>query len=192
MNSEIKFALYRHHQTYYIDQNGQQETLHTKNRTEATRLCDALNATGCLAGYDLQVAYADVVVSSSRVLDRTWQEAVDFIIARETTRSTRHRWQRFSKDQALASLWKLRVVETPAHQLLTRLKKGTASTNMYLRRLHDFAFDMNWLPWPILTGKLWPRVEHGKKPAARLDPSFERILSGASTGIDLPPHELGN
>jgi hypothetical protein len=24
------------------------------------------------------------------------------------------------------------------------------STNVYLRRIHNFALDMNWLPWPIL------------------------------------------
>jgi len=27
---------------------------------------------------------------------------------------------------------------------------GTVSTNVYLRRLHNFCVDMNWLPWPLV------------------------------------------
>jgi hypothetical protein len=31
-------------------------------------------------------------------------------------------------------------------------------TNVFLRRIHNFALDMNWLPCPIVPRKLWPVV----------------------------------
>lgn len=38
------------------------------------------------------------------------------------------------------------------------LQVGTVSTNVYLRRLHNFCVDMNWLPWPIVPKRQWPAV----------------------------------
>jgi integrase len=46
---------------------------------------------------------------------------------------------------------------------LTALDLGTTSTNVFLRRLHNFSIGMNWLPWPILPKKLWPKVKHKKR-----------------------------
>jgi integrase len=39
------------------------------------------------------------------------------------------------------------------------------TTNAYLRRLHNFALDMNWLLAPVLPPKKWPKVKHAKKRA---------------------------
>ena len=33
------------------------------------------------------------------------------------------------------------------------LEIGKVSTNVYLRRMHNFAVDMTWLPWPVLPKK---------------------------------------
>lgn len=162
---KLKFRMYkRGTKGYYVEDNetGQQESLHTKDRVEAVRLWNAKNETNFLAGTNLQVARAYMVASDPHMPDRTWQEVVDFIIDQKTG-PNQHRWKSFSKDRALKRLWKLHVVETRADQLLTMLRKGTVSTNVYLRRLHNFAFDMNWLPWPILAKKLWPKVKYGEK-----------------------------
>ncbi|HUD48315.1 MAG TPA: tyrosine-type recombinase/integrase, partial [Candidatus Baltobacteraceae bacterium] len=40
---------------------------------------------------------------------------------------------------------------------------GTVSTNVYLRRLHNFCVDMNWLPWPLVPKRQWPAVEFKEK-----------------------------
>lgn len=57
------------------------------------------------------------------------------------------------------------------------------STNVYLRRLHNFALDMNWLPWPVLPKREWPKIEFKEKRAITLaehqaivasDPNAER------------------
>jgi integrase len=43
------------------------------------------------------------------------------------------------------------------------LENGSISTNVYLRRIHNFALDMNWLPWPVLPKKRWPAVKFKEK-----------------------------
>jgi integrase len=39
------------------------------------------------------------------------------------------------------------------------------ATNVFLRRIHNFALDMGWLPWPVLPKKQWSQVEYGAKRA---------------------------
>jgi integrase len=69
----------------------------------------------------------------------------------------------------------LPIIETRAEQLLQVLKVGTVSTNVYLRRIHNFAVEMNWLAWPIVPKRKWPVVRHGEKRAILKD-EHDRIL----------------
>jgi len=150
--------------SYYIQNNetGQQESLQTKDKNHATRLLNAKNEAAILAGSNLQVARAYMVASDPKMPERTWQDVIDFIVDQKSG-PNRRRWKSFSKDKALPSLWKMRVVDTRADQLLGLVKQGTVSTNVYLRRLHNFALDMNWLPWPIVAKKLWPKIKYAEK-----------------------------
>jgi hypothetical protein len=50
-------------------------------------------------------------------------------------------------------------------QLLACLKAGTVSTNVQLRKLHNFCLSMNWLPWPLIPKRLWPEVRFPPKRA---------------------------
>jgi integrase len=36
---------------------------------------------------------------------------------------------------------------------------------VFLRRIHNFAVDMNWLPWPLLPKKRWPKLNFKEKRA---------------------------
>jgi hypothetical protein len=45
--------------------------------------------------------------------------------------------------------------ETQAEHLLACLKAGTVSTNVYLRKLHNFCLAMSWLPWSIIPKRPW-------------------------------------
>ena len=63
---------------------------------------------------------------------------------------TKHRWLTAIKDKAFDSIRNLVVLETQAEHFLKVLENGSVSTNIYLRRIHNFALDMNWLPWPVL------------------------------------------
>jgi integrase len=79
--------------------------------------------------------------------------------------NTRHRWETAIKDKAFDSLRDRVILETNAEHFLRVLENGTVSTNIYLRRIHNFALDMGWLPWPVVPKKQWPPVQFGEKRA---------------------------
>ena len=67
------------------------------------------------------------------------------------------------------------MFETQPDHFLRVLERGGVSTNVYLRRIHNFALDMGWLPWPVLPKKRWPKVEYGTKRAITWD-EHQRIV----------------
>ena len=67
------------------------------------------------------------------------------------------------KDKAFDLIRTIPLLETRAEHLLKVLRTGTVATNVYLRRLHNFALDMNWQPWPVLPKKRWPAVKFKEK-----------------------------
>ena len=101
--------------------------------------------------------------------------------------STRVRWLTAIKDNAFNPLRNLVVLETRAEHFLNVLEAGTVSTNSYLQRIHRFALDMGWLPWPVLPRKRWPKVrfkakraitraEHERILASEKDPELAGVL----------------
>jgi integrase len=48
-------------------------------------------------------------------------------------------------------------------------ERGSVATNVFLRRLHNFALDMNWLPWPVIPKRQWPAVHYKDKRAITLE-----------------------
>ena len=83
--------------------------------------------------------------------------------------ANRARWERAAKDKAYVPLLPLIITETPAELMLKVLQSGTVSTNIYLRRLHNFCVDMNWLPWPLVPKRQWPVVRFKEKRAITAD-----------------------
>ena len=79
---------------------------------------------------------------------RTWQHVMDEI-PKLKKGNTRQRWLTAIKDKAMDSVRNLVVLETHAEHFLKVLENGSVCTNIYLRRIHNFALDMNWLPWPV-------------------------------------------
>ena len=49
------------------------------------------------------------------------------------------------------------------HLRFAPMREG--ATNSYLRRIHCFALDMSWLPWPVLPRKRWPAFEFEEERA---------------------------
>ena len=72
------------------------------------------------------------------------------------------RWLRVAKDKALSPLLPKVIIETQGELLLHILQCGKVSTNVYLRRLHNFCVDMNWLPSPLVPKRQWPAVNSKK------------------------------
>jgi hypothetical protein len=59
-----------------------------------------------------------------------------------------------AKEAALDLIRDRVIIETQAEHLRACLKAGTVSTNVHLRKLHNFCLAMNWLPWPIIPKRL--------------------------------------
>ena len=59
------------------------------------------------------------------------------------------------------------------------LKVGTVSTNIYLRRLHNFCLDMDWLLKPIIPKRQWPGIEFKEKRGITRE-EHQKIVAGES------------
>ncbi len=102
-----------------------------------------------------------------QVAKRNWQHVMEEILKFKKG-ATLQRWQTAIKDKAFDAIRTLPLLETQAEQLRAALEKGTVSTNVHLRKLHNFCMDMNWLPWPVIPKKQWPPVEYKIKRAITL------------------------
>ncbi len=143
------------------------ESLKTKDRAEATRLLLALNEAGKQPAMNLGLARVYLKHSDPMVSQRTWQHVLHEIIKLKSG-PTRYRWQSASKDKAFDLVRARLLIETQAEHFLQVLKKGTVSTNAYLRKTHNFALDMNWLPVCVIPRRQWPAIHYKEKRAITL------------------------
>src|SRR5438094_4927244 len=167
-----RFRLYRRRMggVFYVhaSETGKQESLGTRDRAEAKTLLNARNESVRQPQLNLQIAKAYLAGTDSGVSTRTWQNALDAVIDTKSG-STQDRWRRAAKEKALDLIRDRVIIETQAEQLLACLKAGTVSTNVHLRKLHNFCISMNWLPWPIIPKRLWPEVRFQPKRAITVD-----------------------
>ena len=173
MNSDMKNryrAFRRGWGVYYCEdtQTGKQESLATTNKQEASRLVHAKNEGEQHPAFSLQLARVYWKAGDPSAGTRTWQFVMDEIIKTKQD-NTRHRWGTAIKDKAFDPIRDRVLLETNAEQFLRVLEDGTVSTNLYLRRIHNFALDMGWLPWPVVPKKQWPPVRFGEKRAITLE-----------------------
>ena len=117
---------------------------------------------------NLQIAKAYLAGTDNGITTRTWQHAIEALTNTKKD-ANRERWLRVSKDKALAPLLPQVIIETQGELLLRVLQTGKVSTNVYLRRLHNFCLDMNWLPWPLIPKRQWPAVHYKEKRAITLE-----------------------
>lgn len=152
--------------TYYCEDlvTKKQETLRTRDQDEAYRLVAAMNETADQPAFSRQLARVYWKAGDPAGATRTWQHVMDEIPKLKRD-ETRRRWVMAIKDRAFDPIRDLVILETQAQHFLKTLENGTVSTNIFLRSLHNFALDMNWLPWPILPKKRWPAVKFKEKRA---------------------------
>ncbi|HVV69969.1 MAG TPA: tyrosine-type recombinase/integrase [Verrucomicrobiae bacterium] len=151
------------------------ESLKTKDKDEATRLLLALNEAGKQPAMNLGLARVYLRHSDPMISQRTWQHVLDEIIKLKTG-PTQYRWQTAKKDHAFDLIRHRLLIETQAEHLLEVLKKGTVSTNAYLRKVHNFAVDMNWLPATVIPRRQWPAIHYKEKRAITLA-EHQKILA---------------
>jgi integrase len=153
---------------YCVDKNtGKRQSLGTRDEDEAKQLVEARNNSERQPVLNLQIAKAYLAGSDNGMTTRTWQNAIDALMNTKQG-ANQHRWKTAAKDKALAALLPQVIIETKGETILKVLQMGTVSTNVYLRRLHNFCVDMNWLPWPLVPKRQWPAVEFKEKRSITL------------------------
>ena len=163
-----RFRLYRRKKggRYYIhdDATGKQDSLHTTDRATALRLVHSRNEAEQQPAVNLQIARAYLAASDPQISTRTWQYVMDEMVKLKRG-ETQRRWLVAVKDKEMDIIRNLPVLETRSEHFLRVLESGKVSTNVYLRRIHNFALDMTWLPWPVIVKRQWPKVQFKDKRA---------------------------
>ena len=173
-----RFILFKRGEVFYGEDTttGKQYSLHTRDRAEAGRLLNAKNEAERQPAINLQIARAYLAASDPQIAARTWQHVMD-----EATRlkqgPTLIRWRTAMRDKAFDAIRGLPVLETRPEHFLRVLEAGTVCTNIFLRRLQNFALDMSWLPWPVLARKRWPAI-HFKDKRGIIWEEHQKILAG--------------
>lgn len=154
---------------YYDDtRDGTRRSLRTAHRKEAERLVHALNESDLQPAMTRRVGLAYLAAANPEYARRTWTFVMEDIV-KDKKGPTLHRYQTALKDEAVTPLTNLLLVETRAEDLLSVVRAGTVSTNVFLRRLQNHALDIGWLPAPVLPKKKFPKVVHGEKRAIRAE-----------------------
>jgi hypothetical protein len=162
-----RFRLYRRNGgIFYVHDGdtGKQESLCTRDRAEASALFAAKTQAHRQAHLNLRLARTYLAATDPMVSKRTWRAPMEEL-ARIKRGATKERWQRALKDKAFDLIRDLPILETQAEHFLKVLNVGTVSTNVFLRRAHNFALDMGWLPWPVVVKRQWPAIEFKEKRA---------------------------
>jgi integrase len=147
---------------------GKRTSLRTANQEEARQIVEAKNQSERQPVLNLQIAKAYLAGTDNGIATRTWQNAVD-ALSNTKQGANQERWRTAARDKAFAPLLPRIIIETPGELLLKVLQTGRVSTNVFLRRLHNFCVDMNWLPWPLIPKRQWPPVRFKDKRAITLE-----------------------
>jgi integrase len=162
-----KYRLFRRSSgIYFIQDNstGKQMSLKTRNKQEAQTLLNAHNEANRQPFLNLQIARTYLMGTDPKMVTRTWREVMDKIVTLKQG-PTRERWERAIQDCAYEGIRSLPLLETRADHFLKVLDTNKTSTNVYLRRIHNFALAMDWLLKPIIPRREWPKVVYGEKRA---------------------------
>jgi integrase len=166
----------RGRQFYCVDsETGRRFSLKTKDRDAAEQIVLAKNQSLRQPTLNLQIAKAYLAGTDNGVATRTWQNALESLTNTKQGEN-QIRWRIAARDKSLAPLLPRVIIETPGEALLNAMQAGSVSTNVFLRRLHNFCVDMNWLPWPLIPKRQWPAVKFKDKRAITLD-EHQRIIA---------------
>jgi integrase len=172
-----QFTLFLRNGVFYCEDTttGKQSSLRTRDKVEAGRLLAVKNEAVRQPAMNLQIAQVYLQHGDPALAARTWQNVMERMLDGKSG-STLTRWQWAIREKALDGLRNQKLIETNAEHFLAVLKIGTMTTNVYLRRIHNFAVNMHWLPWPILPKANWPKIQHREKRAITKD-EHQKIIA---------------
>jgi len=161
---------------YCVDtKTGKRHSLHTCIEDEARQILEAKNQAERQPAINLQIAQAYLQHGDPAMAARTWQHVMEQIHSTKTG-NTRERWRYAIQDEAFDLLRHRKLIETSSERFLDVLNRGSVSTNVYLRRAHNFAIGMHWLPWPVLPKLHWPPVKYKDKRAITFE-EHQKIIN---------------
>jgi integrase len=171
-----RLILFRRNGVFYCEdsETGKQTSFRTRDRAEAVSILNARNEGFRQPTLNLQIARAYLSASNPVTVQRTWQDVMDLISAKEKE-SSRTRYVRALKSKAFDRLRQKKVMETTAEDFIAVLGDGSVSIIHFLRRVHNMALSYGWLPLPVLAPKFWPRPHYKEKRAITLL-EHQRIL----------------
>jgi len=111
-----------------------------------------------------QMAQAYLMASDPESLDRTCQTVMEAKL-KSVVGPTRSRWETAIRDKAFDLIRTRKLIETRPEDFRATLNAGRVATNVFLRKLHNLALDMNWLLGPVLVKPQWPKVQYASKRA---------------------------
>ncbi|HMP82710.1 MAG TPA: tyrosine-type recombinase/integrase [Verrucomicrobiota bacterium] len=177
MKARYRLFLRRKSVYYAFDNTSRKfQSLETKDRDEAERLVASMNEAGKQPAMNLRLARVYLQHSDPSFSSRTWQHVMDEA-GRMKKAATETRWRCAMRQKGFDRIRHLVLIETRPEHLLAVMESGTVSTNVFLRRLHNYALDMNWLPAPVLVRKHWPKTRYQDKRGVTLE-EHQKILAG--------------
>lgn len=164
---QLKYRLYRRRNgVFYWQENdsSRQGTLRSTDRHEAERLLNAMNESHREPTLNLNLARAYLAAHDPKMAQRTWQEVMDEM-ATHGIPTTQQRCARGFRSRAYDPIRDKPLVQTTGADLLAILHTNGNCVAHYLRRLHNLAVDLGWLPWPVLAKRAWPKIRSRSKRA---------------------------
>jgi len=164
---KFKFRLFRRQNGMYFWEDREtrrQGSLHTKEKNQAVRLLHAKNESHENPFLNRQIARTYLAVTDPEIVKRCWRYTLTELIKTKQGENAR-RWGIFAKDRALKLVLDRPLIESRPEHFLAVLHAGGVSTNVFLRRLHNFALGLGWLLAPVLPPAQWPKVKYGHKRA---------------------------
>lgn len=172
-----RFWLFKRGSVYYLQdsETGKKDSLGTRDLKQAERLRAAKNeaAEKPLLGLTLGKAYLSAY--DPKLVERKWSQVMHEFGQRGRD-SSRARYARALKSPALAALRDKKIVDTTPDDLRAALADNKPSTNHFLRRIHNLAVGMGWLPWPIIPTKMWPAIQVRRKRGVTVE-EHRRIIA---------------
>src|SRR5262249_16275259 len=113
---------------------------------------------------NLNLARAYLAAHDPKMAARTWQAVMNEMATRGIP-STQARCARGFRSKAYDPIRSKPLVQTTGADLLAIIHTNGNCVAHYLRRLHNLAVDLGWLPWPALAKRAWPKIRSRSKRA---------------------------
>ena len=144
-----QFILFKRSGVFYCEDTvtGKQASLRTKVKSEAVVLLNAKNESVRQPNLNLQLARAYLSASDPESTQRRWQDVMNEMESHGKP-STKLRCACAMRSKAFDSIRVVPLIQTKAEQFRAILEDCNVSVGHYLKRLHNLAYGLGWLPSP--------------------------------------------